>query len=61
MQRRAAQTFLVASFAAVAFTTAATQAQAEYPNKPVRVVVNFTPGGPLNILARALAESLQRS
>ena len=60
MQRRAANTLLAASLAAAAFTTAPVQAQGDYPSKPVRVIVNFTPGGPLDTLARALAESMQK-
>ncbi len=33
-------------------------AQAEYPNKPVRVVVAFTAGGTTDILARAVSQKL---
>ncbi|MES2400967.1 MAG: tripartite tricarboxylate transporter substrate binding protein [Pseudomonadota bacterium] len=42
--------------------TTATQsfAQQAYPSKPVHLIVNFQAGGPTDILARLLAESLQK-
>ena len=33
-------------------------AQAGYPNKPIRLVVAYPPGGPLDVLARSLAQPL---
>ena len=37
---------------------AATSAQAEYPNKPIRMLVGFAPGGGTDILARIVGQRL---
>jgi tripartite-type tricarboxylate transporter receptor subunit TctC len=44
--------------AALALLPAAGLAQGAFPEKPVRFVVGFTPGGPSDILARALGQKL---
>lgn len=57
MQRR-----LLITCAALAVSTRALPvlAQESWPARPVKFVCNFPPGGPLDLLARAVADVLQR-
>jgi tripartite-type tricarboxylate transporter receptor subunit TctC len=48
------------TFAAAVLCTAPVSAQ-DYPNKPVRIVVTFPPGGSSDVTARALSVPLQKA
>gem|GEM_PF-4247927 len=45
----------------MAVSSIAISAYAQYPNKPIKMVVPFPPGGTTDILAREVAADLQKS
>jgi tripartite-type tricarboxylate transporter receptor subunit TctC len=52
----------ILAVAALAVLAPLSSAHAQaYPNKPVRIVVPYTPGGPADVLARALGQQLSTS
>lgn len=48
----------LAVFAASAFWPAGNEALAAYPEKPIRIVIPFAPGGPSDVLGRTMAQKL---
>lgn len=63
--RLARRGLVLSSFACVvlvsAGVTTAAQAQSQWPSKPIRFVVPYPPGGPLDTIARVLAEKVKAS
>lgn len=53
-------TLALAALLLTASTSMQATAQQAYPHKPVHLIVNFQAGGPTDILARLLADSLQK-
>ena len=48
-------------FAAMAFALPAVEASAQsYPNRPIRMIVPFTPGTSMDIVARAVGEKIDQ-
>src|SRR3989441_8517128 len=62
-RRKMANRRLLSLMAGLAFAAAAgpSRAQADYPNRPVKIMVGFTPGGGPDITARHVAQKLGES
>lgn len=57
-RRRALAACLLATGATWLASAVAAVAQGEYPSRPVRLIVGFTPGGTTDILARVVAQKM---
>ena len=51
----------VLAFTSATFVSVAYAQTSDYPNKPVKIIVPFAPGGPADLYARAVAQRLQES
>lgn len=51
--------FIAAAAAAAASTSIGAWAQEPYPNRPVRIVVPYAAGGPVDVVARVIGERLE--
>jgi tripartite-type tricarboxylate transporter receptor subunit TctC len=52
---------LLGSMALTLAAAGASSAQDKYPSKPIRLIVSFPPGGPLDVMARLTAQMLSTS
>jgi tripartite-type tricarboxylate transporter receptor subunit TctC len=52
---------IVAAFAGIAFGPSLVQAQGNYPNKPIRIIVPLAPGGSNDVLARLLSTKMSET
>jgi len=59
--RRATAIVLLGALAFTSAGTAQAQKAAAYPDKPIRLIVPFTPGGSADILGRAIGQELTKS
>lgn len=59
--RRAEAQMIGRLLAGLALTLASSLAQAQYPAKPVKVVIPFPPGGPTDVVGRLLAQKMADS
>lgn len=60
ISRRQAISTMAGIVAAIGVGPTAAQSSSSYPNRPIRVVVPYAPGGPVDVTARILAEPLSR-
>lgn len=50
---------IIAAAALLAALTGSAQAQADYPNRPITIIVNITPGSGTDLIARTVADGLK--
>ncbi|WP_263772940.1 Bug family tripartite tricarboxylate transporter substrate binding protein [Propionivibrio soli] len=58
MSHKAKRTAMTVLFASLAIASGSTLAQADYPNKPIRLIVPFPAGGGTDIFARVISNKL---
>src|SRR5690349_3331054 len=50
---------IIAAAALLAVLTGTAQAQSDYPNRPITIIVNITPGSGTDLIARTVADGLK--